>query len=52
MLEGYTSFIENDVLDIQILLAEGAFKEVYQRYAPVLQDMLGVSGEVEWLDFV
>ena len=46
MLEGYTSFIENDVLDIQILLAEEAFKEVYQRYAPVLQDMLGVSGEV------
>lgn len=52
MLEAYTSFIETAFQDIQLLLAEENFSELYRRYAPVLEDMLGVYSEAEWMDFV
>ena len=52
MIEDYTSFIETDVTEIQTLLAEEAFQEAYRRYAPVWNDMLGISEEAEWLDFI
>lgn len=52
MLEAYTSFIENDFQDIQILLVEENYPEIYRRYAPVLEDMLCVYEEAEWLDFM
>ena len=52
MLEDYTAFIENDVWEIQAMLAEGDFRKAYRRYAPVWEDMLGVCTEAEWLDFM
>lgn len=52
MLEKYTSFIENDVQEIQILLAEENYPEIYRRYAPVLEDMLLIRTEAEWLDYM
>jgi len=52
MLEEYTSIVENDFLKIRTLLSEGAFQEVYRRYSPVLEDMLYIGGEAEWLDYV
>lgn len=52
MLEEYTSFIDADVLDIWTLMGQSEFLEVYRRYGPVLEDMLFVSSEEEWLDFV
>jgi len=52
MLEKYTSFVEKDFLDIQTLMAEGAFQEVYRRCAPVLEDMLFIGEEAEWLNYV
>ena len=52
MLEAYTSFIEPDFQDIQILLAEENYPEIYRRYASVLEDMLFIRTEAEWLEFI
>ena len=52
MLETYTSFVENDFQDIQILLDGENYPEIYRRYAPVLEDMLYIRTEAEWLDFI
>lgn len=52
MLEKYTAFIENEFQDMQILMAEKAYGEVYRRYSVVLEDLLFVTSEAEWLDFL
>lgn len=52
MVKAYTPFIENDFQDIQALLAEENFSEVYRRYAPVPENMLFVQSEAEWLDYM
>ncbi len=44
--------IDQDVKTIQELLSKEAYQAVYDRYAPVLQEMLFVQSPAEWLDFI
>ena len=52
MLETCTAFIETDLYNILILLAQKDFKEAYRRYASVWEDMLFICEEAEWLEFL
>ena len=44
--------VSEDVRKIQELLAKEDHQAIYSQYAPVLQEMLFVQSQEEWLDFI
>ena len=52
-MERYLVDIEGaEMHDLKKGMAMGRFREVYRLFGPALEDMLGIEGEAEWLDYV
>lgn len=51
-MELYTALEWGNARDIRHMLELGRAGDVYRLFGPALEDMLGIQGESEWLDFI